>query len=208
MRPEQFIPFLGLAAIYAALTTATIYGLARIVARPGGRAAPLVYFSLFFFFLTQHPFPDPATMTCPRPFVEPQMQPFLFLRSFSEMWEKGGGFGEWTRNRIVAASTMNFALLGLVGVALRFATARWIAALIFAPCLSLAAELTQLTAFWGLWPCPFRQFNVDDLILNVSGLWLGFALASLLAPRFSFPASASSRRAPPPPSSGRGGRRK
>jgi glycopeptide antibiotics resistance protein len=44
----------------------------------------------------------------------------------------------------------------------------------------LAVELTQLTGIWGLYPCPYRQFDVDDLILNTTGVVIGFALARVL----------------------------
>ena len=45
--------------------------------------------------------------------------------------------------------------------------------------LSLTVELTQLTGLWGLYPCPYRQFDVDDLILNTTGVALGFAVVRL-----------------------------
>jgi hypothetical protein len=40
--------------------------------------------------------------------------------------------------------------------------------------LSLTIELTQLTATWGLFPCPYRKFDADDLLLNTLGMALGF----------------------------------
>ena len=43
--------------------------------------------------------------------------------------------------------------------------------------LTLFIETAQLTALFGLYPCPYRQFDVDDLILNVAGILAGFALA-------------------------------
>lgn len=43
--------------------------------------------------------------------------------------------------------------------------------------LSLTVELTQLTGIWGLYPCAFRKFDVDDLLLNTLGVMLGFLAA-------------------------------
>jgi glycopeptide antibiotics resistance protein len=43
--------------------------------------------------------------------------------------------------------------------------------------LSLAVELTQLTGTWGLFPCPYRKFDADDLLLNTIGVALGFLAA-------------------------------
>ncbi|MGC4107586.1 MAG: VanZ family protein [Thermomicrobiales bacterium] len=46
--------------------------------------------------------------------------------------------------------------------------------------LSLLIELTQLTGNWGLSPCPYRQFDVDDIILNTTGTIVGVMLAPVL----------------------------
>ncbi|MGB3330064.1 MAG: VanZ family protein [Thermomicrobiales bacterium] len=46
--------------------------------------------------------------------------------------------------------------------------------------LSLLIELTQLTGNWGFSPCPYRQFDVDDIILNTTGAIIGVILAPLL----------------------------
>lgn len=39
--------------------------------------------------------------------------------------------------------------------------------------VSPAIELTQLTGVWGLYPCPYRMFDVDDLIANTAGALAG-----------------------------------
>lgn len=38
-------------------------------------------------------------------------------------------------------------------------------------------ETTQLTGVWGIFPCAYRVFDVDDLIVNTSGALLGSLLA-------------------------------
>lgn len=38
-------------------------------------------------------------------------------------------------------------------------------------------ETTQLTGVWGLFPCAYRVFDVDDLIANTSGALLGSLVA-------------------------------
>lgn len=45
---------------------------------------------------------------------------------------------------------------------------------------SLLVELTQVTGIWFLYPCPYRLFDVDDLIANTSGALAGGVLAPLL----------------------------
>lgn len=42
--------------------------------------------------------------------------------------------------------------------------------------ISLAIELTQRTGIWGYFPCAYRVFDVDDLILNTSGAVIGSVL--------------------------------
>lgn len=43
-------------------------------------------------------------------------------------------------------------------------------------CISLFFELTQLTGVWGLYPRAYRIFDVDDLMQNALGFWLGFMI--------------------------------
>ena len=46
--------------------------------------------------------------------------------------------------------------------------------LIFSFFIALFFELTQGTGVFGFFECPYRLFDVDDLILNTSGEVLGF----------------------------------
>jgi len=48
--------------------------------------------------------------------------------------------------------------------------------------VSLVIETTQLTGVWGLYPCAYRVFDVDDLLTNTVGAVLGSVLA-LIVPR-------------------------
>lgn len=48
--------------------------------------------------------------------------------------------------------------------------------------LSAFIETTQLTGVWGLYPCAYRVFDVDDLLTNTTGAVLG-SLLSLIVPR-------------------------
>ncbi|WP_347071374.1 VanZ family protein, partial [Lacticaseibacillus paracasei] len=46
--------------------------------------------------------------------------------------------------------------------------------------LSLFFELTQLSGLYGYYPRPYRLFDVDDLILNTTGGFLGGVFAPIL----------------------------
>jgi len=43
--------------------------------------------------------------------------------------------------------------------------------------VSLLIEASQATGLWGLYPCPYRTADVDDLITNTAGALLGALLA-------------------------------
>lgn len=42
---------------------------------------------------------------------------------------------------------------------------------------TLLIELTQLTGIWGIYPCRYRTFDVDDIITNTLGAIIGWLLA-------------------------------
>lgn len=48
--------------------------------------------------------------------------------------------------------------------------------------VSVAIETTQLTGVWGLYPCAYRVFDVDDMLTNTVGAVLG-SLIALIVPR-------------------------
>lgn len=44
-------------------------------------------------------------------------------------------------------------------------------------------ETSQLTAVWGIFPCPYRVFDVDDLLANTTGALLGSVIALIVPPQ-------------------------
>ena len=58
----------------------------------------------------------------------------------------------------------------------------WKQTLAFSFCLSLFFELTQLSGLYGIYPRPYRLFDVDDLLLNSLGGLLGAGIATLISP--------------------------
>ncbi|MFI6811506.1 VanZ family protein [Nonomuraea sp. NPDC050328] len=76
----------------------------------------------------------------------------------------------------------NFVLFVPLGFFLRYRYRRgfWLTVLA-GFVLSLTVELTQLTGDWGLYPCAYRLFDVDDLITNTGGAAIGWLLAVPLA---------------------------
>lgn len=46
--------------------------------------------------------------------------------------------------------------------------------------VSLLLELTQLTGVWSVYPCAYRLFDVDDVLVNTTGALLGAVVAPVL----------------------------
>ena len=74
-------------------------------------------------------------------------------------------------------NTALFVPLGVVlGVMLRW---RFGVSVLVGLGLSLAVEATQLTGSWGLYPCAYRQFSTEDVLLNTLGTAAGAGIAWL-----------------------------
>ena len=185
MTPNELLAYLGPALAYAALGTALLWPLWRAAAGGlDGRHALTLFLVLFFLVLTQHPLPDRATLDCGRGGMEPILRPFATLDHVERMWliqrdDPSIGLTRWLGNKVIQAAVMNFTLCALIGAAFaRHAGGRrpFLTALAFGVLLSGGAELMQLTGLFGLYPCAWRTFETDDLILNVGGLMAGFAI--------------------------------
>ncbi len=75
----------------------------------------------------------------------------------------------------------NILLLFPFGVYLRYYFNRkWYQVIILSFLYSLFFELTQLSGLYGIYPYPYRFFEVDDLICNTLGGFLGFLFTPLL----------------------------
>ncbi len=84
--------------------------------------------------------------------------------------------GEWLGSLTVAQSVANVAFFALPGIALAWWTHHLAVAALFGAVLSLGIEIAQLTALFGIYPCPWRRFDVFDIGFNIAGVTLGFIL--------------------------------
>ncbi len=171
------IEFVGFALLYGALTSLVLVGVLWLcgVLRPW-RALPFLGLTFSFVFLTQHPFPALGSLSCPVDTATPQLRPFNFVRTIHMMSQWYSTPQHYLGNRLLAATTMNFLVCAGIGLALVRHVATWRGIVLFGLSLTVAVELTQLTGIWGLYPCAYRQFNVDDLLLNALGVICGAAL--------------------------------
>lgn len=179
----QLIAYLGPVAAIAAGTVILLWLSLRRPFGLGGRHALTMFLVLFFLTLTQYPLPDPATLDCSDGGVAPILRPFETLAHIQRMlvWHENDPaavtWRSWVGSQILQAAAMNFLLCAAIGAALAWqGNVGWRGALGLAVLLSGGAELAQLTGLFGLYPCPFRTFEMDDLFFNISGLMAGFAV--------------------------------
>ncbi len=113
----------------------------------------------------------------------PQVAPFQFLSDIRATWSlKHFQPAALLSNRAFFQALFNFLLLLPLGVFLAYyVRVRWMWALVIAFGASLTFEVAQFTGIFGIYPCAYRLFDVDDLILNTSGAMAGFAIAPLFA---------------------------
>lgn len=143
--------------------------------------ASFLYYCLAAFCLVIAPLPSRQVDVCRvyADFGHPQLVPG---NTFSDIWKEAKGSlnpnALIIHNPAVWETAFNLALLLPLGMYLRyhFRRGRWTSAAIG---LAVACffEFTQLTGLWGIYPCPYRLFDVDDIIVNSLGCMLGWALA-------------------------------
>ena len=139
----------------------------RRIAR--GRAGMVYAMALYLLALglfTLYPAPDDAVHFCASHQLQAQLMP---LGSIMDIPTEG--------LRAVLQVVMNIIFFVPLGVFLRAMYGwrwYWVAAIGLGA--SLAIETSQLTGIFGLYPCSYRLFDVDDLLLNTTGALLGFGL--------------------------------
>lgn len=108
---------------------------------------------------------------------------------------QASGLRDLARSMAVWQVALNVVLFLPLGFLLRVRHRRgWFAATGIGLTVSAIIETTQLTGVWGLYPCAYRVFDVDDLAANTLGALIG----SLVALAFVAPASRTRSSAPRP----------
>lgn len=180
--------YLGQAALAALAGAAALLGLLRLLGvRSSLRAAAALGWALLVAALALLPLPGPGGPDCAAA-PAPLLVPFAVLGHVVAVAGEGGVAALLADLTTVAAAAnlAAFAVLGALaapwlgrasgrasGGALRLLLRAGLAGL----AVSLAIETAQASALLGLYPCPWRRFDVDDLILNAAGMALG-ALAA------------------------------
>lgn len=126
-----------------------------------------VLYALGLAAFTLYPMPDDPASYCLTHSLKPQLHVMRFLHDIS------------TDGKIAVLQLLfNVLLFMPLGFALK-RWARWSAVLVLPAGFVASAfiEVSQLTGVWGVYPCAYRQFDVDDLITNTLGAVLGCLVA-------------------------------
>ena len=141
-----------------------------------------VFYLLSAYYLVILPLPDPATLaphTNIRQFMNliPFQFVFDFIRETSFQPTSIGSILPALLEPVFIQPVFNIALTIPFGVYLAYYFKQNLKkVLLFSFLLSLFFELTQLSALYGLYPRPYRLFDVDDLMLNTLGGLVGYGL--------------------------------
>lgn len=112
--------------------------------------------------------------------LEPQWRPlagFDGLRRPQHWMELTGLLADGSVQQF-GFNVLLFVPLGMFGRYLGRLSLPWTVLAGFAA--SLLVEVTQITGIWFLYPCPYRLFDVDDLLANTAGALAGAVAAPLL----------------------------
>ncbi len=106
-----------------------------------------------------------------------QLVPFRFVRDIARE-TSGLGWLETLTSTVTLQVVLNVALFVPLGLLVRRFGGRSVPVTTLVGLLvSLAIELTQGTALWGLYACAYRVADVDDLLANTLGTLVGALLA-------------------------------
>ena len=144
----------------------------------------LILYLLCAYFLVILPLPSiekveamrgPTSQLIPFQFVKDIMETTSFdIKSISD-------FINIFKNSTIYTVLFNIVLTLPFGVYLRYMfKKKWYHTILYTLLLSLIFELTQLSGLYGIYPRPYRLFDVDDLLINTFGGLLGHILTPLL----------------------------
>jgi len=134
------------------------------------------------YFVVILPLPDPAVLAN-SPGAGYNLIPFYFVYDFlTQSSFVPSQLSTWLpaiKNGGLLSTFFNCFLLFPFGIYLAYYfNCNWKKVLLLSFLFSMFFEITQLTALYGLYPKPYRLFDVDDLIGNTFGAMLGYFVYS------------------------------
>ena len=139
-----------------------------------------ILYLLTAYFLVILPLPSKEEVLA-MPNKVPQLIPFTFLGDFVEAFKDASGVLSFLKSPIVYTTLFNIAITIPFGIYLRYYfKKKWYTTIIYTFLLSLYFEITQLTGLYGLYPKAYRLFDVDDLIINTLGGFIGYLITPIV----------------------------
>lgn len=193
MAHAHLLPIKTAAALFPLLAMALLLPTAVVLYRRHGVMSPgrtlslygFLYYGLTAFCMTVVPLPKRTPDMCERYAVlaRPQWVPG---NTFGDIWKEAHHKVNLNalvlQNPAVAGTLFNLLLLLPLGVFLRYHFRRGLRATAgIGLAVSLFFELTQWTGIWGIYDCPYRLFDVDDLLVNTAGTVTGWLAAGPVA---------------------------
>ncbi|GAA3365498.1 hypothetical protein GCM10020366_65640 [Saccharopolyspora gregorii] len=181
------LPIRTAAVLFPLLAFVLLVPVAVVLYRRHGvlRWWALSFYAFLYYLITAYclvlmPLPGTAVDVCRE---YPRMGQWQLMpgNTFADVWKESGHrvtFGDLVlHNSAVIETGFNLLLLLPLGVFLRYHFRRgpW-TSLAVAAAVALSFEVTQGTGVFGIYPCPYRLFDVDDLVVNTLGAMLGWWL--------------------------------
>jgi len=142
-----------------------------------------VYLFMVFAF-TIFPLPpieEVADMTKPTMQLVPFYSVQEFLTKSGFVWNDLSTYVPAMRSWTFLEPMFNIVMFIPLGIYLRYYFGRtWWEVILMSFSLSLLLEVIQLTGLFWIYPRPYRLFDVDDLIANTIGGWLGYIICPIL----------------------------
>ena len=187
MFETYLLPVTTALTVFPLLALIVMLPVAVVSYRRRGRAGgwtTLVFYCFLFYLLaalmqTIVPLPaNPGEYCAGQSYASaPQLRPFYFV---DVLQTRAQVSGTWL-NPALWSTALNVVLLAPLSFFLRYLSGtRFLVAAALGFGTSLFFELTQLTGLWFIYPCAYRLFSVDDLILNTAGAVLGWVVAGPL----------------------------
>jgi len=134
-----------------------------------------VWYLLCVGFYVTLPLPEPDALICEGSRWDyAQLHPFASIREIWTYAERTGSFINRATFQVLMNVIMFVPLGFFLGYLFKFS---WGRLLFWSFVGSLLLELTQLTGNWFIYPCPYRLFDVDDLLCNTLGAAIGAFIA-------------------------------
>lgn len=143
--------------------------------------ALLTLYAVALITYTWLPLPPRSADWCAVHAQQPQLTPLHMIGDLRRAWSRAASTMKFLTGATFLQVALNVALFVPLGIVVRrFFHRGIILATAVGFGVSLVIEVTQATGLWFLYPCAYRVADVDDLILNTAGAFVGAVVAPVV----------------------------